>query len=78
MIGYIFYVELLNRYNDFIHNWQQTYDLKRNVKNVTLSKDTSVCRLICAAFWRPYLTTNEGEVWSLQRTRNLQDCVCHS
>jgi len=42
------------------------------------TKDTSVCRLICAAVWRPYSTTNEGEVWALKRTRNLQDCVFHS
>jgi len=27
-----------------------------------------LCRLICVAIWRPYLTTNEGEVWALQRT----------
>jgi len=34
-----------------------------------ITKDTSVCRLICAAIWRPYSTTNEGEVWGLQRTK---------
>jgi len=48
------------------------------VRRGFITKDTRVCRLICAAVWRPYSTTNEGEVWALQRTRNLQDCVCHS
>jgi len=33
-----------------------------------ITKDTSVCRLICVAIWRPYSTTNEGEVLALQRT----------
>jgi len=27
-----------------------------------------VCRLICVTIWCPYSTTNEGEVWALQRT----------
>jgi len=34
-----------------------------------------VCRLICAAILRPYLTTNEGEVWALQRTKKLARTV---
>jgi len=33
-----------------------------------ITKDTSACKLICVAIWRPYSTTNEGEVWALQRT----------
>jgi len=32
------------------------------VRRGFISKDTSVCRLICAAVWRPDPTTNEGEV----------------
>jgi len=34
-----------------------------------ITKDTSVCRLICAVIWLPYSTTNKGEVWALQRTK---------
>jgi len=48
------------------------------VRRGFISKDTSVCRLICAAVLRPYSATNESEVRALQRTSNLQDCVCHS
>jgi len=33
------------------------------------TKDTSVCRVICAAICRPYSTTNKSEVWALQRTK---------
>jgi len=39
------------------------------VRRGFITKDTSVCRLICAAVWRPYSTTNEGEVWALQPTK---------
>jgi len=34
-----------------------------------MTKNTSVCRLICIAIWHPYSTTNIGEVWALQRTK---------
>jgi len=34
-----------------------------------ITKDTSVCRLICAAIWRTNSTTNKGEIWALQRTK---------
>jgi len=34
-----------------------------------ITKDTSVCRLICVAIWRRYSATNKGEVWALQRTK---------
>jgi len=34
-----------------------------------ITKDTSVCRLICAAIWLPYSTMNNGEVWALTRTK---------
>jgi len=34
-----------------------------------ITKNTSVCRLICVAIWCPYSTTNEGEVSALQRTK---------
>jgi len=37
------------------------------VRQGFITKYTSVCRLICAAIWRPYSTTNKGEVWALQR-----------
>jgi len=39
------------------------------VRKGFLTKDTSVCRLICAAIWRPYSTTKKGAVWALQRTK---------
>jgi len=39
------------------------------VRRDFITKDTSVCRLICAAIWRPYSTMNKGEVWALQRTK---------
>jgi len=39
------------------------------VRRDCITKDTSVCRLICVAIWHPYLTTNEVEVWALQRTK---------
>jgi len=38
------------------------------VRQGFITKDNSVCRLICVAIWRPYSSTNEGEVWALQRT----------
>jgi len=38
------------------------------VRRGFIKKDTSVCRLICVAIWRPYSTTNDGEVSALQRT----------
>jgi len=34
-----------------------------------ITMDTSVCRLICAANWHPYSTTNKGEVWALQQSK---------
>jgi len=39
------------------------------VRRGLITNDTSVCRLICVAIWRPYSTTNEDEVWALQRTK---------
>jgi len=33
-----------------------------------ITKNTSVCRLICAANLCPYSITNKGELWALQRT----------
>jgi len=32
------------------------------VRRGFITKDTSVCRLICVAIWRLYSTTNKGEV----------------
>jgi len=39
------------------------------VRRGFITKDTSVCRLICAAIWRPYSTKNKGEVWALQHSK---------
>jgi len=33
------------------------------------SLQRKVCRLICVTIRRPYSTTNEGDVWALQRTK---------
>jgi len=39
------------------------------VRQGFIKNDTSVCRLICVASWRPCSTTNEGEVWAQQRSK---------
>jgi len=39
------------------------------VRRGSITKDTSVCRLIFAAIRCPYSTTNKREVWAPQRTK---------